>query len=180
MRRIRVLAGTLTLLCAAAVSAEAQTVTLIDNSSARGSLRLGYGGHGPDWDASIDSPLLANLVRFRAGMGIGKWDSEFDSHPDPTVTRFGASAIVFIRSNPNYDVRPYVGFGLSRYVPSGIDWNAQTGKRLILGMEGSGERWTLGLEIEIELPRDNGLERPAVANELLPTGLIGLALRRRF
>ena len=87
MRRIRVLAGTLTLLCAAAVSAEAQTITLVDNSSARGSLRLGYGGHGPDWDASIDSPLFANLVRFRAGMGIGKWDSEFDSHPDPTVTR---------------------------------------------------------------------------------------------
>jgi opacity protein-like surface antigen len=178
MRRIRVLAGTLIVICATAVSAGAQTMTIIDNSSARASLRLGYGGHGPDWDASIDSPLFADLVRFRAGVGRDRWDSEFDSYPDPTVTRFAASAIIFIRS-PS-DLRPYVGLGLSRYVPRGGDWNAQTGKRLIAGMEGSGERWTVGVEVEIELPRDSGLDRPAVGNELLPTGRIGLAVRRRF
>ena len=178
MRSIRILTAIITVIWATAVSAGAQTITLIDNTSARASLRVGYGGHGPDWDASIDSPLFANAVRFRAGVGQDRWDSEFDSYPDPTVTRLGASAIIFIPSQ--YDLRPYVGLGLARYLPRGLDWNAQTGKRLIGGMEGSGERWTVGLEVEIELPRPNAADGPLVDNELLPTGRIGIAIRRRF
>jgi hypothetical protein len=180
MRSIRILTAIVTVISATAVSAGAQTITLIDNTSARASLRVGYGGHGPDWDASIDSPLFANVVRVRAGVGQDRWDSEFDSYPDPTVTRLGASAIVFIPSNPNYDVRPYVGLGLARYIPRGAGWNAQTGKRLIGGMEGSGERWTVGVEVEIELPRPNAVDDPSVNRELLPTGRIGIAIRRRF
>jgi hypothetical protein len=178
MRRIRVLTAIVTLTSA---SAGAQTITTYDNSGARASLRIGYGGHGIDWDTSVDSPLLADLVRFRGSVGQGRWASEFDSSPDPTVTRLAASAIVFIPPRyPQDDLRPYVGVGLSAYLPRGVGVNTRTGTRLIAGLEGSGERWTVGLEVELDLPRLNNVDRPAIGDDLFLAGRIGIAVRRRF
>ena len=175
MRHIHVLTAIVVLACATAANPGAQTITLSDDRAPRASLKIGTGGHGLDWEASIDSPLLADLVRVRGGVGQGYWNSAFDSYADPIVTRLAASAIVFIRSRR--DLRPYVGLGYSAYAYSTL----HTGTRLIAGMEGSGEGWTLGLELEIDAPHTNGRARPSANNShLFPTGRIGLAVRRRF
>jgi hypothetical protein len=55
----------------------------------------------------------------------------------------------------------------------------QRGTRLILGLEGSGERWDVGPEVELELPTARE-SIPYVGNNLLPTARIGVAIRRRF
>lgn len=178
MRRIRVLTLTGILIAGSAAGAGAQIITSYDNSGARASAKVGYGGHGLDWDASVDSPLMADFLRVRGSLGRGKWRSEFDSYDDPIVTRLAASAIVFIRS-PR-DLKPYVGVGVAAYVPRGIDWNTRRGGRLILGMEGSGERWTIGLEVELDLPNESPNARRGIDDDLYMAGRIGLALRRRF
>jgi hypothetical protein len=46
-------------------------------------------------------------------------------------------------------------------------------------MEGSGKRWTVGVELEIELLRYPGIDE-AGDGELYPTARIGLAIRRKF
>jgi hypothetical protein len=179
MRRIHVLTAIVALTCATAADAGAQTITLFDERAPRASLKIGTGGHGLDWEASVDSPLLADLVRVRGGVGQGYWDSEFDSYADPVVTRLAASALVFIRTR--HALKPYAGLGFSAYVPRGIDLDTQTGTRLIAGMEGSGERWTVGLEVEIDAPHLRDRERPSVnTSNLFFTGRIGLAVRRSF
>ncbi len=165
------------LFCTIALPSAAQTITMYDDSGPRASMRVGYGGHGLDWETSIDSPLLAERIRVRGGLGQGRWDSEFDDYRDPTVTRFAASAIYFLAS-PS-EIRPYVGLGLSRYVPRRAELRAQTGKRVIAGMEGSGERWTVGAEVEIDLPDFPG-PGEATGGQLYPAGRIGIAIRRRF
>jgi hypothetical protein len=180
MRRIHILIAIVTLTAATAASAVAQTITSYDDRGARTGLRVGYGGHGLDWDASIESPLLADVVRVRGSVGQGLWSSEFDSAPDPRVTRLAASALVFFRPrHAQDDLRPYVGIGRGAYIPRGADSKARTGTRLIAGLEGSGERWTVGVEIEIDLPRPHHV-RPSVGGDLFPDGRIGMALRRRF
>jgi|RhiMethySRZTD1v2_1073278.scaffolds.fasta_scaffold01576_4 hypothetical protein len=169
---ILILAGVLVEPCAA------QTMSIYNTRGPRVSARVGYGDPGFDWDTSIDSPLIADRLRFRGGLGQGLWDSEFDGYRG-TVTRVAASAIYFIASPP--ELRPYIGLGLARLIPRGSDVVTQTGNRLILGMEGSGERWTVGVELEIDLPRYRTIDAGSVAREqLYPTGRIGLAIRRAF
>ena len=165
----------ITLTGAAAAPVAAQTITLSDPGAARVGLKAGYGGHGLDWDASVDSPLLGDVLRFRGSVGQGLWHSEFDSSPDPAVTRLAASALWFIRVP--HIVKPYVGLGAAAYLPGTGNFSAQRGARLTLGMEGSGERWTVGVEVELDLT--DGRNRPFV-DALYPTGRIGLALRRAF
>lgn len=178
MRRIRIVIAIITLACATAAPSAAQTITVYDDSDPRASVRIGSGGNGFDWEASIDSPVLANFIRVRAGVGQGRWDSAFDSYRDPTVTRLAASALVFLPSRP--EIKPYVGLGIARYLPRGGGLTAQTGQHLIAGMEGSGERWTIGVELEFDFPSKKAFDRPLVEDELFPTGRIGLAIRRAF
>ena len=178
MRLIRVVTAIVTLISATAATSAAQTITIDDNRGPRVGVTIGYTGHSPDFETSVDSPLLGDLVRVRAGVGRGRWDSEFDSYANPIVTRLAASALVFIRQP--YLVKPYVGLGIARYLPRGVDLQAQMGTRLIAGMEGSGERWTFGVELEIDLPHDDGIDRGIVQQELYPTGRIGFAVRRKF
>jgi hypothetical protein len=178
MRLIRVVTAIVTLISATAATSAAQTITIDDNRAPRVGVTIAYTGHSPDFEASVDSPLLGDLVRFRAGVGRGRWDSEFDSYANPIVTRMAASAIVFIRQ-PHL-VKPYLGLGVARYIPRAVDLQAQTGMRLIAGMEGSGERWTIGVEVEIDLPRYGGSDRAVVQEQLYPTGRIGFAVRRKF
>lgn len=179
MQRIHLLTGIVLLLWATAGRAEAQTITLIDNNGPRASLRVGYGGHGIDWESSIDSPLLADVVRLRGGLGWGRWDSDFDSYENPIVTRLAGSALVFIRTRN--DLKPYLGLGVSAYFPWGMDIKNQTGTRLILGAEASGDRWTVGVEVELDVPRDRrSVDGPRAGTPLYLVGRIGLAVRRHF
>jgi hypothetical protein len=178
MRRCHLVSAIVMLASALAEPAAAQTVSIYNTSGPRVSARVGYGDPGFDWDTSVDSPLLAEHLRFRGGLGRGLWDSEFDGYRGP-VTRLAASAIYYISSPP--ELRPYIGLGLSRLIPRGADLKAQTANRLILGMEGSGERWTVGVELEFDLPRNGRTDVGGVAREqLYPAGRIGLAIRRAF
>ena len=74
MRWTRVLAA-LFMLIGIAAQTSAQTMTIDDIDAARVGVRVGFGGHGIDWQTSIDSPLLAGLGRFRADLGLGRWVS---------------------------------------------------------------------------------------------------------
>ena len=53
------------------------------------------------------------------------------------------------------------------------------GTRVIAGMEGSGDRWTVGLEVELDLTSGKPLDR-LPGKDLLPTGRVGIAIRRHF
>ena len=179
MRIVRALTATTILTVATAATAPAQTITLIDDSGPRASIKVGYGGHGLDWETSIDSRAFADRLRFRAGLGQGRWSTEYDSYEDPTVTRLAASALAFIRTRN--DLKPYVGLGFSAYVPRGVDIPRQTGARFILGAEGSGDGWTVGGEVELDLPHDRpSVDRLPVSRRLFFTGRIGIAVRRHF
>jgi hypothetical protein len=95
------------------------------------------------------------------------------------VTRIGLSVIKIGRRDIRYPIRPYGGVGFSAYFRDGA--SVQSGLHLVVGMEGSGERWTIGPEVGLELPV---LRRPSPFFEpraqLDQTARIGVALRRRF
>jgi hypothetical protein len=178
MRRMLVLTLTISLIATTAAIFAAQTITVYDNSGARAGLKVGYGGHGIDWETSIDSRSFADFVRFRGFLGHGQW-VDWDSAVVGRITRAGAAVILMRPRIGPEDVRGYVGLGISAYLPHRVDLSTQSGLRLIIGMEGSGERWTVGPEIELDLPKSKdtaGFQR----TELLPTGRIGIAIRRRF
>ena len=178
MRTVRI-AAVLGVLALTASRSFGQTITVYDEGGPRVGAALGYGGHGADLEASIDSPELWNSVRLRALIGVGRWVGFGELPGDPQVTRIGISVIRMGRRDVRYSVRPYGGFGFSGYFRDGA--GLQSGVHLVLGMEGSGERWTIGPEVGLELPV---VRRAAVFVEphdhLDPTARIGIALRRRF
>ena len=193
MRHIQWSLATLVLAVTTAPQAAAQTITRIDVDSARASVTAAYGGHGLDWEASIESRQLAEHFRFRAGVGQGRWVDGFETSPPagtaPTVTRMSVDVIFVALSDVPHSrtgprawpvLRPYGGIGMSAYLPHGADMNPQRGARIIVGMEGSGERWTVGPEVQIDLPQTNDISRPHHGDDLLFTGRIGIAVRRRF
>jgi hypothetical protein len=190
MESIRVLVASIALAGAPAATAAAQTVTVYKTDSARASVKVGYGGHGIDWETSVDSPMILDLVRIRGGIARGNWvgwDTTFPpAGSDPTVTRVAASVIIGGRfppahglPSPDY-VRWYFGAGIAAYVPHRRDMNAQRGTHLVFGVDVSGERWTIGPELDFDFPRDNDPPRPFFNDDLLPTVRIGLAVRRHF
>ena len=183
MRLIRVLTALPIITSCAAVSSAQTTITLEDTSAARVGLRIGYGGRGPDFAVSVDSPRLADVLRFRADLGVGRWTDWFESYPpagnDPSVIRMAGATLLFFRRPDLPNLRPYVGVGLSYNLPLGVDMLHQRSSRLILGLEGSGERWDVGPEVDFELPSFRE-SIPYVGNNLLPTARVGVAIRRRF
>jgi len=193
MRHIRLPLAILVLVAATSRQTAAQTVTKVDTDSARASITSCYGGRGLDWEASIDSPQLADHFRLRASVGQGRWVDGFESSPPagtaPTVARLAADVIFVALSHVPPQgtgprawpvLRPYGGVGISVYLPRGVDMIPQRGVRIIAGMEGSGDRWTIGPEVQIDLPRTNTISRPHHGDDLLFTGRIGIAVRRRF
>ena len=178
MRCIRAGVASVTIICATASTSAAQTLTLVDDRGPRASVRIGYAGDGPDLETSVDSPLLGDILRLRGAVGFGRWDSEFDSDRNPTVTRVAASAITFIRQPT--DLKPYIGVGLARLIPDNAGFKAQTSTHLIAGMEGSGDQWTVGVEVEVDLPHQHPFDRPLAGNELYLAGRIGISIRRSF
>jgi len=180
MRTIHMAAALgLIVLTASRTSAQTVTVTVDDEGGPRAGATLGYGGHGADLEASIDSPELWNSVRVRALLGLGRWVGVGEIPGDPEVTRIGLSVIRIGRRDIRYPIRPYGGLGVSAYFRHGA--SVQSGLHLVVGMEGSGERWTIGPEVGLELPvvrRDPPFFEPRAS--LDPTARIGVALRRRF
>jgi hypothetical protein len=65
-------------------------------------------------------------------------------------------------------------------VPRGADFTTQTGRRVIAGMEGWVDRWTIGVEVELDVPRAKDLQRTSVDTDLMFAGRIGIAIRRGF
>ena len=180
---IRVLTAFLIVIAVAAPMSAQSSITLEDTSAARVGVRIGYGGRGPDLAASFDSPRYADVVRFRADLGVGRWTDWFESYPpagnDPSVMRMAGAALLFFRRPDLPNLRPYIGVGLSYNLPLGVDMLHQRSSRVILGLEGSGERWDVGPELDFELPSFRE-SIPYVGNNLLPTARIGVAIRRRF
>jgi hypothetical protein len=88
------------------------------------------------------------------------------------------SAILFIPSRDLPNVRAYVGIGISSYLSHEPRLASQRGKRVIFGLEMSGERWDGGPEVEYDLP--NLSDSVQTGAELIPTVRVGIFMRRRF
>ena len=177
--RSNLIAAALGLTVLIASRSSAQTITVYDEGGPRAGATLGYAGHGPDLEASIDSPELWTSVRVRMLVGVGRWVGLGENPGDPEVTRIGLSVIKIGRKDIRYPIRPYGGMGVSAYFRDGA--SVQGGLHLVVGMEGSGERWTIGPEVGLELPvvrRYSPFFEPRA--HLDPTVRIGVALRRRF
>jgi hypothetical protein len=167
------------LFSAPAAPARAQTiVSLLNYDSARAGLRVGYGGHGLDLQASVDSPRFGSLVRFRADVGHGHWVGINGEEFTPTVTRVAASALFYFAPRERPEFPAYVGVGIGAFVPHDDGFTTRIGPRLTLGMEGSVDRWMVGPELEFELSPGN-LDRFR-RKDLLPTARVGIAIRRHF
>ena len=189
MNSIRILLASVAL-AGTSSAAAAQTVTIYDpGASARASIKVSYGGHGPDLDASVESPLVMKFVRVRGAIGQGNWVGMAETHPpagsDPSVTRLAGAAMITSRftsrGRPSQDyLRWYVGAGLTTLVPRGAGMDRQRGTRVILGIDISGERWTVAPELEVDIPRPNDVSRPFHGDDLVPTARFGIAMRRHF
>jgi hypothetical protein len=167
------------LFAAAAVPASAQTVvTLVNHDAPRAGLRIGHVGGGLDLQASVDSRRFASLVRVRADVGHGHWLGINSNGDEPRVTRLAASTLFYFAPSHKLEFPAYLGVGIGAFVPHGNGFAARMGARLIAGMEGSADRWTVGLEGELDLTSGKPLDRPG--KDLLPTGRVGIAIRRRF
>ena len=166
------------ILALAASPAAAQTITLEDTTNARAGVRVGYPGKGVDWDLSIDSPRFMDAIRFRADIGHGHWSGINSNGDEPHVTRVAGAALLFIRppDDPRTPLLGYVGIGFAAFVPHRAGMPTQKGRRILLGMEGSVNRWDFGPEIEIDLAN------PAYGqlDPLNPDIRFGIAFRRRF
>ena len=163
-------------------TSRAQSISVDDVDAARAGVRVGYGGQGIDWQASMDSPLLAGLGRFRVDVGIGHWVGVVGDIPPPAgsspwVGRLGGTAIVFL---PHADprIRPYLGLGVAAFIPHATGMSPQRGVRLIAGLESSGDRWDVGPEIEVDSPTAGAEYRAGI--NLIPAFRVGIAIRRRF
>ena len=165
------------LFVAPAAPARAQTIVALDDyDTARAGLRVGYGGHGLDFQASVDSRRFVSLVRFRADVGHGHWLGINAEEFAPRVTRVAASALFYFAPRHQPELPAYVGAGIAAFVPHGDGFPARVGGRVIAGMELSVDRWTVGPEIEFDLTPGELAQR----KDLLPTGRIGIAIRRHF
>ena len=167
------------LFVAPAAPAKAQAiVTQPDYGAARAGLRVGYGGHGLDLQASVDSPRFGSLVRFRADIGHGAWLGINNEEFAPTVTRVAASVLFYFAPRHLPEFPAYVGAGVGAFVPHDEGYRTRVGTRVILGMELTVDRWTAGPELEFDLSPGN-LDQFR-RKDLVPTIRAGIAIRRRF
>jgi hypothetical protein len=79
---------------------------------------------------------------------------------------------------PLPNLRPYWGVGIARYTPHDVDMDAQRGVRLTFGLDALGDRWTIGQEVELDIPHTKGLMN--TGQDLVPSVRVGIALRRHF
>jgi|AAFX01.2.fsa_nt_gi hypothetical protein len=187
MHRIEMLTVVVIALIVTAAAPAAAQITMINADAARAAFRVGFGGRGIDLDGSIDSPLLAGIVRVRGSVGQGRWVGLGEVPPpagaSPRVVRAAASALLFIPMSPGSDaISSYVGLGVAAYSPLGVDLRRQIGRRVTWGIEGPmGDRWTMGVEVEADLPDPhNDRTFGSVGDHLIPAVRMGIAFRRQF
>ena len=194
MRRQRqLLSMVLFLFLAVPVAAQDVTeITVSDPDAPRATIYGGYGGHGVDWEMAGDSRAFASTLRLRGFVGQGRWVGATNAPPpaglDPTVTRAGV--LVMLSERPDYSssLKAYGGLGIAAYVPRGVDMNTQFGLRIILGLEAIADGWSIGPEIQVDVPRRDTFRdsrRISVASvadgtRLMPTARVGIAVRKRF
>jgi len=173
----------LPLIALMAGAAAAQSLSVIDYDGPRAGVLADLEAGRLDVDASVDSPVLLGGIRFRAGIGHGRWENEWEHGPplslEPRVTRL-AGSLLFVRRDGS--LTGHFGVGLAAYLPKHVELRAQRGLRLTGGMGYSGERWAIGPELEIDLPHPTRIldARVATRPELLPTFRLGLAVKRVF
>ena len=178
MRCINIAIRVLAIIVLTNATLAAQTISTIDVDAARAGVRVGYGGRGLDLDVSVDSRRFASLVRLRADVGHGAWVGINGLGNEPPVTRLAASALLYFAPRDMPELPAYVGVGIGAFLPQGDDVPDRIGKRLIIGMELSGDGWAVGPEVEFDLTHSK-LD-PFVRHDLLPTFRIGIAVRRHF
>lgn len=177
--RLTTIAIVILFVAPAAPARSQTTVTLLDYDTARAGLRVGYGGRGLDLQASIDSRRFGSLVRVRADIGHGHWLGINAEEFAPRVTRLAASALFYFAPRHQPELPAYVGVGLGAFVPHDDGFPTRMGARVIAGMELSLDRWTVGPEVELDLTSGKPIEG-FPGKDLLPTGRLGIAIRRRF
>ena len=163
-----------------ASAASAQILTIEDYDGSRASVRIGYGSQTLDLEVSVDTPVIVGLLRVRGSVGYGRWATPWtaDGAADPLVTRLAATLIASVPADAHRHVRRYVGLGVSAFLPQG-SMDPQRGVRLIAGIEGSSDRWTVGPEVELTLPGHGNRIRGAPAPvALAPMFRFGIAIRR--
>jgi hypothetical protein len=111
-------------------------------------------------------------------VGHGQWVGINNEENTPRVTRFAGSALLYFAGRGRPSFPTYVGVGIGAFVPHGDGFATRTGTRLTWGIERMGERWTVGAEIEVDLPL--GERDRLVRTHLVPTTRAGLAIRRNF
>jgi hypothetical protein len=178
-----------------AVAQELTELSISDSDAARATLFGGYGGHGVDWEMAADSRALGGVLRVRAFVGQGRWVGGIDTQPpaglDPTVTRTGVLVMLSERADYSSSLKAYGGLGFAVYLPRRADMNAHFGTRITLGLEAQGDGWSIGPELQIDVPRprffsNGGPVKDVVdslsppGKHLMPTGRIGIAVRKRF
>ena len=196
MRRQLFSISVITILTAVpALAQDVTEITVSDPDAPRATIYGGYGGHGVDWETAADSRAFGGVLRLRGFVGQGRWVGAIDTQPpaglDPTVTRTGV--LVMLSERPDYTtaLKAYGGLGFAAYIPRRQDMNVHFGTRIILGLEALADGWSIGPEIQVDVPRprffsNGGPVRDVVdslspaGKHLMPTGRIGIAVRKRF
>ena len=188
MRRQLLSIGLLTFLTTMPAAAQDVTeITVSDPDAPRATLYAGYGGHGVDWEMAGDSRAFGSLLRFRGFVGQGRWVGVVDARPpaglDPTVTRAGV--IMMLGERPGYGrgLKAYGGLGIAAFIPRGVEMKTQLGTRIVLGFEAIADGWSLGPELQLDVPRPKSFPDSRYFDDgmtLMPTFRIGIALRKQF
>ena len=175
----------LLLMSAGVRPAAAQTFTVDDPDASRAGLIAGYAGHGLDVQASLESRMLWDRVRFRAAIGHGRWDETLEDgrllQALPRVTRLAVSVLRFTPPDRYVAVRGYAGAGFTWLKPHGL--RLQRGVHVMVGVEAMGERWTVGPELAAELPVPEqawDLHPGRPRRYLAPAARISIGVKRRF
>jgi hypothetical protein len=167
-------------------------ITVSDPDAPRATIYAGYGGHGVDWEMAGDSRGFRSLVRLRGFVGQGRWVGVVETRPpaglDPTVTRAGVMVMLSERPDYGRSMKAYGGLGVAAYIPRGVDMKAQFGTRVVLGLEAIADGWSIGPEVQIDIPRPDssrasrsiGVPPYDDGTKLMPTTRIGIAVRKRF
>ena len=170
--------------------AAAQSLPSNPADGARAGMRGWYRDGRVDWEASVDSFLVLNSLRLRGSVGTGRWEGinaePLEGGHFPSVTSVAASLILTRGFNDPYTgrtdehVRWFAGAGIAAYVPHTPGTRTQRGLRLLIGMDVSGRRWSIGPEIDVELTKGPGEQDQFVTLGLVPTIHGGIAIRRVF
>jgi hypothetical protein len=189
MRSIRIIIAFTVLTHVLTTPAPAQSLPANPADGARAGLQGWYRNGGVDWEASMDSFLVLNSLRLRGSIGHGRWEGinaePLEGGHFPGVTSLAASLILTRGFNDPYTgrtdehVRWFAGAGIAAYLPHAPGGRTQRGLRIVLGMDFAGRRWSVGPEIDAELPAGLGEEGFATL-DLFPTVHGGIAIRRVF